>query len=157
MNKYDARRRKLLKLVISVPLGFAFGCKPTQAGPAAEQPLLGPEESLEKLILLLGPWSATDRERGEDFARRFIGASHTGGLYLPGSSALVQSLASRFSNDAMAIREINIRNLPGEEQALLMQLVSQIYSLIEVRFLASNDPPWGVCQLDRLRHTRAPT
>ncbi len=157
MNKYDAERRKLLKLVISVPLGFAVGCEPAQNGPTVQQSLLDPEESLEKLILLLGPWSATDRQQGEDFARRFLGASHGGGLYLPGSRELVQSLASRFSDGAMAIREINIRNLPGEEQALLMQLVSQIYSLIEVRFLVSNDPPWGVCQVDRLRHTRAPT
>ena len=157
MNKYDAKRRKLLKLVISLPLGLAVGCEPAQRGSTVQQLLLDPEESLEKLILLLGPWSATDREQGEDFARRFLGARHAGGLYLPGSSELVQSLASRFSNGAMAIREINIRNLPGEEQALLMQLVSQLYSLIEVRFLASNDPPWGVCQVDRLRHTRAPT
>ncbi len=157
MNKFDAKRRKLLKLVISIPLGFAAGCEPAKHAPTVKQPFLDPEESLEKLILLLGPWSTTDREQGEDFARRFLGASHGGGLYLPGSRELVQSLASRFSNGATAIREINIQNLPGEEQALLMKLVSQLYSLIEVRFLASNDPPWGACQVDSLRYTRAPT
>ncbi len=157
MNKYDAERRKLLKLVISAPIGFAVGCELAQHESIVQQSLLDPEESLEKLILLLGPWSTTDREQGEDFARRFLGASHGGGLYLPGSRELVQSLASRFSNGAIAIREINIQNLPGEEQALLMKLVSQLYSLIEVRFLASNDPPWGACQVDRLRYTRAPT
>ncbi len=157
MNRHDAKRRKLLKLVISVPLGFVVGCEPAQRGSTVQQTLLDPEQSLEKLILLLGPWSTTDKQQAEDFARRFLGASHAGGLYLPASSELVQSLASRFSNGAMAIREINIQNLPGEEQALLMKLVSQLYSLIEVRLLASNDPPWGACQVDRLRYTRAPT
>ncbi len=157
MNKYDAERRKLLKLVISAPIGFAVGCELAQHESTVQQSLLDPEESLEKLILLLGPWSTTDRQQAEDFATRFLGAGHAGRVYLPGSSELVQSLASRFSNGAMAIREINIRKLPGEEHALLMQLVSQLYSLIEVRFLASNDPPWGECQVDRLRHTRAPT
>jgi len=157
MKKSNARRRRLLKLVITAPLGFIFGWEFTQAGHAEAQALLDPEASLHKLILLLGPWSTADRERGEDFAKRFVQASHTGGLYLPGSGALVQSLASRFPDGAMAISEINMRNLPGEEQALLLQLVGHIYSLIEVRFLACNDPPWGACQADRLRHTRAPT
>ena len=157
MRKFNARRRKLLKLVLSVPLGFILGWEFTRAGHAAEQSLQDPEASLHKLILLLGPWSTTDSERGEDFATRFVRASHTGGLYLPWSGELVQSLASRFPDGAMAIGEINMRNLPGEEQALLLKLVSHIYSLIEVRFLACNDPIWGACQADRLRHTRAPT
>ncbi len=157
MKKHDAERRELLRLVVSAPLGFAVGCESVHLAPTVQLPLLGPEASLEKLILLLGPWSTTNREEGEDFARRFLGASHAGGLYLPGASEAVQSLASRFPNGAMAIREIDLRSLPGEEQALLMQLVRQLYSLIEVRFLASNDPLWGVCQGDRLLHIRAPT
>ena len=157
MDKYNARRRRLLKLVVSLPLGFIFGWELTRAGSAAEQLFLNPEASLQKLILLLGPWSTTDRGRGEDLARRFVRSNRVSGLYLRESGKLVQSLAGRFPDGAMAISEINIQNLPQEEQALLLQLVSQIYSLIEVRFLACNDPPWGTCQADRLRHTRAPT
>ena len=88
MKKFNTKRRKLLKLVISVPLGFIFGWEFTRAGHAAEQTLLDPEASLHKLILLLGPWSTTDGERGEDLAKRFVQASHTGGLYLPGSGSM---------------------------------------------------------------------
>ena len=157
MNEYDARRRELLKLLISAPLGFVAGCAPAKLEFNVQQSLLSPGQSLEKLILLLGPWSTDDRVEGENFAKRFTRASHAGGVYLPRSGELVRSLASRFANEAVAIEEINIQDLPGEEQALLMQLVRQLYSLVEVRFLVSNDPPWGVCQADRLRHTRAPT
>jgi hypothetical protein len=46
--------------------------------------------------------------------------------------------------------------LPADERELLVNLVSHLYSFVEVRFVVANEPPWGACQADRTRHTRAP-
>jgi hypothetical protein len=148
-------RRKFLKVLISLPLAFRFGYEPRLVESAVQKTSLNPEGSLKKLIFLLGPWSPAKRKEAEDFARRFLKAKHAVNPYLPGSSALVQGLASRFP-DVTSINEINLGDLSPAERNVLMQLVKQLYSMVEVRFVAANEPPWGQCQADRLRHTRAP-
>ncbi len=156
MKDYDLKRRKLLRLLMSLPVGIAVGCdlEPRDAGP--QTPPLSPEESLRKLVLALGPWSDTDKTAAERFARRFLAAEHMASPYLPGASEVVQSLASRFPAEAIAWKEINLQNLPAKERELLLKLVKQLYSLIEVRFLVCNEPQYGSCQTDRMMHTRAP-
>jgi hypothetical protein len=37
-----------------------------------------------------------------------------------------------------------------------MQLVQQLYSLVEVRFYVSNEPRWGECLGERTRYVQAP-
>ncbi|MEE9122222.1 MAG: hypothetical protein V3U56_13205 [Syntrophobacteria bacterium] len=153
MRDYKLNRRKFLGFLVSLPISLptlsTFGY--------VSRRLLSPEESLRKMILLLGPWSATEREKAEDFARRFMKARHAFGPYLPESRKLVQGLASRFPAGTATIKKIDLRKLPPEEQELLMNLTKQLYSFIELRFLVSNEPPWGACQTDdRLRYTRAP-
>ena len=157
MKEHDPKRRQFLRVLISLPTGFVIGWDLERHKSTVHAGPLNPEESLKKLILLLGPWPFTDREKAEDFARRFLKAKHAVGSYLPGSSKLVQSLAGRFPADTVAIREINLQNLPTKERELLMNLVKQLYSFIEVRFYVSDEPPWGECQDDTTRHTRAPT
>jgi hypothetical protein len=58
---------------------------------------------------------------------------------------LVQSLAGRFPADTMANKEINLRKLPAKERELLVKLVKQLYSFIEVRFFVSDETPGGIC------------
>ena len=150
------KRRELIKLLISLPIGIAVGCDSEQQESAIHTPLLNPEESLKKLTLLFGPWSATHKRTAERFANRFLKAQHAVSPYLPESSELVQRLASRFPAEAIALREINVRNLPAKERELFLKLVGQLYSFIEVRFLVCNEPQYGSCQTDRMMHTRAP-
>ncbi len=153
-NNTNLNRRQFLnvgsKLVLTFPVAYAFGC-------ASEKTLLlNPEDSLKKLILLLGPWPAAEKQKAEDFARRFLKAKHAVEPYLPGSGTSIQSLARRFPAETMAIREINLGQLPTKERELLVGLTQQLYSFVEVRFDVANEPPWGHCQGDRLWHTRAP-
>jgi hypothetical protein len=148
MKDYDPKRRQFLRVLISLPTGFVIGWDLERYKSIVHAHALNPEESLKKLILLLGPWPVTEKEKAEDFARRFLKAKHAVGPYLPGSSQLVQSLASRFPDGTLAIKEINLRSLPAKEQELLMKLVKQLYSFIEVRFYVSNEPPWGECHGD---------
>jgi hypothetical protein len=155
MIDFTTGRRRVLKALISIPLAFLSGCKSMGFKSAAQEISLRPEESLKKLVMLLGPWSSADRKEAEDFGKRFLKAKHAIDPYLPGSNGLVQSLANRFP-PAMAMKAIDLGNLPPDEQKLLLQLVKQLYSLIEVRFFAAHEPPWGECQGDRLRYTRAP-
>jgi diphthamide synthase subunit DPH2 len=54
------------------------------------------------------------------------------------------------------LKEIDLQDLPPEERELVIELTKQLYSFIEVRFIVSAEPPWGDCQTDRTRHTRAP-
>ncbi|UCC84762.1 MAG: hypothetical protein JSW46_07535 [Gemmatimonadota bacterium] len=155
MRNHDPERRQFVKLVASLPVAFAFGCDTERYRSAADAPPLSPEESLRKLVLMLGPWRAGDTG-AEDFAARFVASSYAGGQYLPGSAEMVQSLARRFPDGEMAVSEVDLGQLPADERQLLLNLVSHIYSLIEVRFFVANEPPWGACQGDRTRHTRAP-
>ncbi len=111
---------------------------------------------MKKLIFLLGPWSKDEKDKAEDFTRRFLKAKDNVGIYLPESGKLVQSLASRFPDGTMAINEINLENLPVEERELLVSLTKQLYSLVEVRFDTTNEPQWGNCQGNAKWHTRVP-
>ncbi len=154
MKDHDPTRRHFLQLLPSVPAGFLIGFASEQEKPLAQTPDLSPEESLKKLIRLLGPWSVSDREKADGFAERFLKASSAVEPYLPGSSELVQSLADRFGDGPL--KEIDLRNLPAKEQALLVQLAQQLYSYVEVRFYTGNKPPWGQCQGDATQYTRAP-
>lgn len=159
MKDCDTNRRQFLRLMLSMPMAFTIGCDSNlqkSSGSSVIISKLNPEESLKKLILLLGPWSADEGDVAQAFASRFLEAKHTVSPYLPKSSELVQSLASRFSDEPIPFEQINLQNLTTKERELLMKLVKQLYSFIEVRFIVSNEPPWGNCQVDRTRHTRAP-
>lgn len=155
MKKKSAlNRRQFLnlgsKFLISLPVACAIGCV------SKKTPILNPKDSLKKLILLLGPWPNSEKQKAEDFVRRFLKAKHAVEPYLPESGQLVQSLASRFSAETMAIGEINLQNLPVEERELLIKLTQQLYTFVEVRFDAINEPPWGHCQGNVKWHTRTP-
>ena len=149
-------RRTVLRFLLALPLTLLFGCKTTVLTSGTEVLMPSPEEALRRLILLVGPWDERQGAQAEDFSRRFLAADHTVSSYLPGSSALVQSLANRFPGDAMAVHEIYLAALPKDERELLLQLSRQIYTYVEVRFFVAGEPPWGECQGDRLGYTRAP-
>ncbi len=150
----NLNRRQFLnigsKLVLSLPVAYVIGCGTDKSSP------LNPEDSLKKLILLLGPWPAAEKSKADDFANRFLKAKHAVEPYIPGSGKLVQNLAKRFPAESMAINQINLQNIPAKERELLITLTKQIYSFVEVRFDVANEPPWGHCQGDRLWHTRSP-
>jgi hypothetical protein len=154
MKDFQPERREFLKLVFSVPVALSIGLEPGALIADVGKTALSPGSSLRKLIYLLGPWPEGEREKAEDFAGRFL--KHASGPYLPGSEGLVKSLAGRFPSGAMALDSINLHDLPPEERKLLMQLLNQLYTLVEVRLDASKEPPWGECQTDRLRYTRPP-
>lgn len=161
MKDYELNRRRFLKVLASLPISLpmvstaGYAAKLIEATVSGQ--ILSPEESLKKLVLLLGPWSAVEREKSEDFARRFMKSGHVVGPYFPEASKLVQSLASRFPAGTSASKEIDLRKLPPKERALLMNLTKQLYNFIEVRFLISDEPQWGECQTDdRMRYTLAP-
>jgi hypothetical protein len=156
MKDHVPGRRKFLKIMILLPMAFVIEVNPLLYNAVAYAATLSPRESLRKLVLLIGPWSAGEKKVAEDFGRRFIASEHAVGQYLPESSKLVQSLASRFSAETLGAEEIDLRKLPTEEQELLMKLVKQLYSFVEVRFQVNKEPEWGECQTDTARHTRPP-
>ena len=145
---YELRRREFIQVLMSLPLGYAVGCAVERRTPG--------QTALDKLVLALGPWSAEDGARADEFVGRFLAADQVVGLYLPGSSTTIQSLARRFPDGAMAVGEVDLGPLPDEERELLVQLAQQIYSLVEVRFYVSSEPPWGECLGERTRYTQPP-
>jgi hypothetical protein len=149
-------RRTILRFLFSLPLALFLGCRPKAHPSIAEGPAPTPEEALRRLILLVGPWDEGQREQAEDFARRFLAAGSAVSPYLPASAATVQSLAGRFPAGTLAVGEIDLAALPEEERDLLLQLTRQLYTYVEIRFLVNGEPPWGECQRDNLRYTRAP-
>jgi hypothetical protein len=156
MKDFDAKRRQLLQLLVCAPLGLSIGCGTERSKTTSDEVLLSPEESLRKLILVLGPWSAAGSQEAEDFAERFLTAKHAIDPYLPESAELIKSLAGRFPEDGTAVKEVNLRDLPDRERELLLALSRQIYSLTEVRFQIAGQPPIGECQGNATLHTLAP-
>lgn len=148
MSGYELKRREFIQVLMSLPLGYAVACTGEQETPD--------QESLRRLVNALGPWSAEDRVRAEEFAARFVAADHTVGLYLPESSTVIRSLASRFPEEAMSVGELDVEALSVEERELVFQLTQQIYSVVEVRFFVSDEPPWGECLGERTRYTQPP-
>jgi hypothetical protein len=154
MNGNDLDRREFVQLMVALSAGFAIGCESNESRPGAGS-LSPAEESLLALVLALGPWPESDRAKAEDFAGRFV--AYAGGLYLSESTNVVQSLANRLPADAMALTELDLKDLTAEERELTIQLTQQLYSFIEVRFYVANEPPWGECLGDRTRYTLAPS
>lgn len=156
MKEYVQDRRQFIKIMLSLPVvsGLVWDEKLLQAAVKASP--LSPEESLRKLLLLIGPWSTEDLEQAEDFSRRFLRAEQGGVLYLPDTAGLVQSLARRFPDERMALAEIDLGVLPDQERQLLLKVTRQLYSYVEVRFTVAGEPRQGECQDDRLRYTRPP-
>ncbi len=148
MTGSDWKRREFVKVMMSLPLGYALGC-----GVESRE---AERDSLGKLVLALGPWPDGDRERAEEFVKRFLAAEQLVGLYLPESGVVIQSLARRFPAGAMSVRELDLAVLSAEEREFAVLLVQQLYSLIEVRFDIANEPRWGQCLGDRTRYTQSP-
>lgn len=77
--------------------------------------------------------------------------------YLIDKGKTLQVLASRLPNDLSAMEKIDLSEFPEKEREVLIQLTQQLYSFIEVRFLVTDEPPWGDCAYDVLRYTRPPS
>jgi len=137
------------KFLAFIPFTGIISCIPDSGS------RLSPEESLKKLIFLIGPWIFEGKSVAEDFADRFLKSDHVK-QYLPKSGKIIQSLAGRFPNNTWAIDHINLKDLPKEKQELLVGLTKQIYSFVEVRFYVSKEPAWGLCQGNNMWQTRSP-
>jgi len=137
------------KLLAFIPLVNVIACI------SDNDSVLSPEDSLKKLIFIIGPWTIEDKPIAEDFAKRFLKTAHID-QYLPNSEKLVQGLAKQFSNETLAIKDIDLKKLSESEQKLLIDLSQQIHSFLEVRFYISNEPLSGECQGDPKWHTQIP-
>ena len=146
------RRRFVIqssRILAFIPLANITGCISDTGSK------LSSEDSLKKLIYIVGPWTVKDQLIAEDFANRFLKSHHVD-QYLSNSVDLIQSLSKQISEETIAVDEINLDNLQEEQQQLLIDLSKQIYSFVEVRFYVANEPPWGVCQGNPRWHTRIP-
>lgn len=146
------RRRFVIqssRLLAFIPFAGIIGCI------SDTDSKLSPEDSLKKLIYIIGPWTVEDQSIAEDFAKRFLATDYAN-QYLPKSVKLIQSLSKQISKETTAVKEIDLSNIPIEEQELLVTLTKQLYSFVEVRFYVSNEPPWGQCQGNAMWHTRTP-
>jgi hypothetical protein len=146
------RRRFVIqsaRLFAFIPFAGVIGCS------SDKDSTLSSEDSLKRLIYIVGPWTLEDQSIAEDFAKRFLATDYAN-QYLPKSVNLIQSLSKQISNETTAVKEIDLGNIPIEEQELLVTLTKQLYSFVEVRFYVSNEPPWGQCQGNSKWHTRIP-
>lgn len=152
MNKLS--RRKFLdsgmKVLAFIPFINIVGCIQDRSS------IPSPEDSLKKLIYVMGPWTLSDKPAAEDFANRFVQADHIVSQYLPQSADIIQKLSSRFSDNDFAVKEIDLNKLDPEERDLIVALGKQLYDLIEMRFYVSKIPPWDQCIGDALWHTKVP-
>ena len=146
------RRRFVIqssRLLAFIPFAGVIGCI------SKTDSKEGAEESLKRLIYIVGPWALEDQSIAEDFAKRFLATDYAD-QYLPKSVNLIQSLSKQISHKTKTVKEIDLGKIPKEEQELLVTLIQQLYSFVELRFYVSNEPPWGQCQGNSKWHTRIP-
>ncbi len=146
-------RRKFViqssKLLAFIPFAGILGCISDSVSK------LSPEDSLKRIIYIIGPWIVEDHLIAEDFAKRFLNTDYAI-QYLPKSVGLFQSLSKQIIEKPITVKEINLDEITKKEQEVLINLSKQLYSLVEVRFYASNEPSWGQCQGNLKWHTRIP-
>ncbi len=146
------RRRFVIqssRLIAFIPFAGVIGCL------SETDSKEGAEESLKRLIYIVGPWTLEDQSIAEDFAKRFLATDYAK-QYLSKSVNLVKSLSKQIPKEPAVVSEIDLNNLPKEEQELLITLTQQLYSFVEIRFYTSNEPSWGECQGNSRWHTRIP-
>ena len=156
MSLFNSNRRTFLKIFLSVPAAYITGCFSGSKYKSQTPTSTSPKESLAKLVMVLGPWTPGNKEQARSFADRFMNSESAVAPYLPSSGGALQSLANRFPDDALGVKEIDLKDLPEEERQLLMTLTKQIYTYVEIRFLISGEPQWGNCQSDISGYTQAP-
>jgi hypothetical protein len=151
MKKIDRRRFIIQssKVLAFIPFANIVGCN------SDFDPKLDPEESLKNLISILGPWTLEDDKIAYEFAKRFI-KTEFAKPYLKNSNLVLKGILKQIPDDHTRDHEINLTQLTDEESIMLMDLTQQLYSFVEVRFYASNEPGWGICQGDSKWHTRIP-
>ncbi len=110
-------------LLAFIPFAGVIGCIPEA------ESKLGAEESLNRLIYIVGPWALEDQSIAEDFAKRFLATGYAT-QYLPKSVDLIQSLSEQISNETTAVKEIDLGNIPIEEQELLVTLTKPTRSFL---------------------------
>ena len=144
------RRRFVIqcsKLLAFIPLAGVVSC--------VGESKLSAEESLKRLIYIVGPWTLEDQSIAEDFTNRFL-ITDFAKEYLPKSVDLIQSLSKQISKETTNVKEIDLGGIAIEEQELLITLSKHLDSFVEVRFYVSGEPSWGVCQGNPKWHTRIP-
>lgn len=156
MSTYESDRRRLVRVLLSLPVGYAAGCCNATDNSLSGSAQLRREESLIALILLLGPWPDPAGPVGERFVERFLAAPHLLRKFLPDSNGVVQRVARRFGEVSAPLRKVDLLPLGADERALLVKLATELYSLTEIQRLAANQPPYGECPTDGTWHTRAP-
>jgi len=146
-------RRKFViqssKLLAFIPFAGVVGCISDTVSK------LSPEDSLKRIIYIIGPWVIEDHLIAEGFAKRFLNTDYAI-QYLPKSVGLLQSLTKQIIEKPTTVKEINLDEITKEEKKVLINLSKQLYSFVEVRFYVSNEPPWGQCQGNSKWHTRIP-
>jgi len=149
----NLKRRKFViqssKLLAFIPFAGVIGCI------SGADSKLSPEDSLKRIIYIIGPWSIEDYLIAEDFVKRFLNTGYAN-QYLPKSVGLIQSISKQIIEKSMSVKEINLDKISKEEQKVLINLSKQLYSFVEVRFYTSNEPPWGQCEGNSKWHTRIP-
>ena len=109
-NQIVTRRRFVIqssRLIAIIPFVGTIGCNSDTVSE------LNSEDSLKKLIYIIGPWTIEDQIIAEDFANRFLKTNHAD-QYLPKSVKLIQSLSKEISEETMGVKEINLDNIPKE-------------------------------------------
>lgn len=151
--EHFTRRRftiQVSRLLAFIPLAEVVGCISE-----TKSILISPEESLKRLIYIVGPWPLEDQAIAEDFTNRFLATNYAQD-YLMKAVELLQSLSKQISKESTTVDEIDLEEIPEEEKDRLVTLTQQLYSFVEVRFYVSNEPAWGICQGDPKWHTRIP-
>ena len=152
MRKIDRREFNVqtTKVIAGITLYQFIGCE-------EEINTISKEENLKKLVMAFGPWPLKERSIAEEFANRFIRASHLSQNHLEKSAELVNKIANKLPKNGLAIESMDLGKFSVEENELIMTLCMQLYNLVEVRYYISNMPQFGECQVDALFYTKLPS
>lgn len=151
-NKLTRRRFINLgtKTIAFIPVMNSMSCLPNQNS------VLNAEDSLKRILRIIGPWEAKDQSIADNFISRFLKSVMNTEPYLADSAEIVQNMASRLPNDQLKEVKIELYEIPNTEAILLESLVKHLYSFVEIRNYVINQPQIGICQGSPSWQTLAP-
>lgn len=150
---HDAARRRLLKALSALPLGWAVGSAGAK-DPAGDLAVLA--QAVHRLIARLGPFLAGQAELIDGLAARFIESPAGGRLVTEGGVELVASAARALPQGEGQLAKLELGVFDEPARAWTLAFVRQLYSLLEVRNRVARQPVFGECLGDGAEYTRAP-
>jgi len=154
--RHSEARRRLLKALSALPLGWALGGPADASARAAAAGVESLAAAINLLIARLGPFAAGQEEMIDGLAARFVESPAGSQLVTDGGVALIAGVARRLPAIGGQLATLDLAALDEPARAWTLAFIRQLYSFLEVRNRVARQPVFGECLGQGGDYTRPP-